>query len=246
MTRVIAVTDSQTSKIPHWGLRIFTPDFEFEASSEGVIRYIGHFLFPQSLTTPQSTVLPFTAFNQSCFITFAHSGSLGSSEIASIQPPTYITDRELDEAWVKNQIARLHAEIIGCFSGIMAGEIEDGMSNDLGERIKNLLNEHKDLAVHLFGAIVHSQQVPEDVLSHALRWMGRIKHEETFHDRLWLLRSCLRSPSPIIRDGAALGIAASGSRQAISSLQQAIDRERLPSLRADLIQVLKELESNTQ
>jgi hypothetical protein len=215
-----------------------------EASYRGVIRYIGHYLFPQSLTTSQPIVWPDNGPNLGRFIMIAPTGSLGVTDLESVPSSRYITDRELDEARVKNEVEKLHDEFIGCFSGLLAGEIEDGMSNDIGDKIKNLINEHKDLAVHLFAAIVHSKQLPEDVLSHALRWIGRIKHEETFHDRLWLLRNCLWSSSPIIRDGAALGIASLGSTHAIPSLQQAIQRERLPSLRVDLQQVLNELESS--
>jgi hypothetical protein len=48
--------------------------------------------------------------------------------------------------------------------------------------------------------------------------------------------------SPVIRDGAALGLAALGSREAIPVLRQAVKDERVEGLRKDLEQVLRELE----
>ena len=225
--------------------QLLDPSLGSTPSHHGLLGYIGTFLSRKSGTATAQPIVSYSIPGKTWHITMITKERpyvLITKEMAAPQPPVYLTDRELDEALIKGQISNLHAEMISCFAGIRTGELEDGMTGDLGEKIINLVKVHKDLAIHLLAAIIYSKQVPADALSHALRWIGRIKHDETFHERLWLLRNCLKSSSPIIRDGAALGLAALGSHQAIPSLRDAIKNEKLPNLRADLEQVLNQLE----
>ena len=236
--------DSQTSKRSELRPRFFGATAS-TPSDQRWLMYIGSRLSDESATSEQRMVM-YTGEGKTwriAMIIAARHYALLTKEAVTAEPVVCVTDRELTDGEIREQISNLHAEIISCFAGLTTGELEDGMTDDLGTNIAALVMRHKDLAIRLMGAIIFSNQVPADVLSHSLRWIGRIKDEETFHERLWLLRSSLKSSSAVIRDGAGLGLAALGSPRAIPSLRQAIKRENLPSLRADLEQVLRRLES---
>lgn len=135
-----------------------------------------------------------------------------------------------------------HAEVLSYFDGLLMDELEDGMTLLLGERIFNVIETYGTPAIDALAGIIESQKVPVEALSHALRWVGRMRHPKSLHRRLWILRRSLLSSSPVVRDGAALGLAALGSPHAIPSLRAAIEREKLPALRADIERVLKQME----
>jgi HEAT repeats len=129
-----------------------------------------------------------------------------------------------------------------CLAGFVDEEIEDGMTAALGERISNLIRLRGSEAIKQLKELIASNDLSPSVVSHLLRWLGRIKNAASFDSRLKLLCENLRSESAVIRDGASLGLAALGSPKAISFLQKAIDQEKVPELRADMEQVLRELQ----
>lgn len=245
MTEPAVDLGSQTSKNRQMPSRLLDASLGSTPSHHGLLGYIGTFLSRESGTAAAQPIVSYSIPGETWHITMITEERpyvLITKAVEAQQGPLYLTDRDLDDARIKGEVSKLHAEMIACFVGVNTGEIEDGMTSDLGDKIIRLVKVHKDLATHLLAAIIHSKQVPPDALSHALRWIGRMKDDKTFHERLWLLRNCLKSSSPIIRDGAALGLAALGSPQAIPSLRQAIKNEKLPSLRLDLVQVLNRLE----
>jgi HEAT repeats len=130
-----------------------------------------------------------------------------------------------------------------CFAGFVDEEIEDGMTASLGEKMSSLIRLQGSKAVKQLRDLIASNDLAPSVASHTLRWLGRIKDPASFESRLQLLCENLRSESPVIRDGASLGLAALGSTKAIGCLRDAIDQEKLPGLRADLEQVLRELQN---
>jgi hypothetical protein len=152
---------------------------------------------------------------------------------------TQTEEREVFSSSIRDP--RVELEVLSCFDCSNLEEIGDGMTIRLGKNITSVVEKYSSSAIDVLAAIVSSENPPAEVLSHVLRWLGRMKHPTSFRKRLWLLRLSLRSPSAVIRDGAALGLAALGSRLAIPSLRAAIERERIPSLRSDLQQVLIQL-----
>lgn len=133
-------------------------------------------------------------------------------------------------------------ELLAGLDGMRAEEIEDGMTSALGAIITGSLEKYGGFAMEAVGSIISAEKVDPEIMSHVLRWLGRMKHPESFGSRLGLLRHSLLSSSPVIRDGAALGLAALGSPLAVAALRAAIQREGLPELRKDLEQVLDRLE----
>ncbi len=156
--------------------------------------------------------------------------------------PTYWGPENQETPSITSSRVSPYTGMLACFDGLPMDELEDGMTLLLGDRIVNAIETYGTPAIEALAGIVESQKVPVEALSHALRWLGRMGHPKSLHRRLWILRRSLLSSSPVIRDGAALALAALGDSHAIPSLRAAIEREKLPALRADIERVLKQIE----
>lgn len=122
-------------------------------------------------------------------------------------------------------------------------DLSDGMTPRLGVKIATCLQTFGDASLVNIAAAALRGTADPDALSHALRWIGRLRDQETFHGRLLLLTRTLEAPSAIVRDGAGLGLVELGSRAALPALTAAIDKEANNSLREDLEQVAAYLRS---
>ena len=139
-------------------------------------------------------------------------------------------------------VPMVEEEVLSSLEVVQAEELEDGMTGSLGSVVSVLLSRYGESAILAMASLISSGKIAPEVISHTLRWLGRMNHPESFRRRLWLLKNCLLSPSPIVRDGAALGLAVLGSRSAIPALRAAIQREHFHGLRRDMEQVLELLE----
>jgi len=115
-------------------------------------------------------------------------------------------------------------------------EIQDGMTLPLGIGIASCVKDFGELGLGKLASLTATAAVDAEVLSHALRWIGRLEDNESFHGRLRLLIRVLASPSTTVRDGAALGLVELGSPLAVRALEEAASNEANESLREDLEQ----------
>ena len=120
---------------------------------------------------------------------------------------------------------------------------KDGMESDFSRELVRLVRQYGKTAMEVITTLIVNDNVDAEVAAEALRWLGRMDHPPSHHDRLWLLERSLFSTSVLVRDGAALGLASLDDPHAIPYLQQAIEQEKYASLREDLEQVLEQLES---
>lgn len=137
--------------------------------------------------------------------------------------------------------AAISREAMSLFEGIDLDDLEDGMTAGLGQSIHTFVERFGSEAIDAIAGILSSEHLSPELVSHTLRWLGRNEHPGSFRARLWLLRRCLRSRSPMVRDGAALGLAALGSPLALPSLEAALGRETHRGLRRDLERVVEHL-----
>lgn len=134
-------------------------------------------------------------------------------------------------------------EIDSLFHSARELTFEDGMDNQFSRAITNSILIYKSRAIQaIINGIVRGSWSNE-VIGEALRLIGAIVDPMTHQLRLWLLAWCLNSVSPLVRDGASLGLSEMNDPSAIPYLQAAIDREQGSALRQDLIQVLEYLQS---
>jgi HEAT repeats len=118
---------------------------------------------------------------------------------------------------------------------------EDGMDSEFSKNLLSFLNQYKIAGFDALTSIIISENVNPAMAAQALREIGHINDPVSHRQRRWLLEQALTLPSARVRDGAALGLAFMDDPDAIPSLQDAIEREKITMLRDDMIQVLEQL-----
>lgn len=121
-------------------------------------------------------------------------------------------------------------------------DFEDGADSEFVSEMAASIRTYGTQAVEAIRCVVLTQNPKADISFAALRWLGRINHLESHRARLAFLETCLGSPSRLVRDGAALGLASMKDAHAISFLREAIAREEIQDLREDMESVLLRLE----
>lgn len=121
-------------------------------------------------------------------------------------------------------------------------DLEDGMDTPLIPGLFRLIRSHGAGAVLELAGLIESGSVDPHIASWMLRWLGRIPHHSTHQVRRWLLERGLRSPVAMIRDGAALGLAALRDPRAAPALRAAVEREPYKRLRRNIERALLRVE----
>jgi hypothetical protein len=120
---------------------------------------------------------------------------------------------------------------------------EDGMESRFSRKLISLIRKYKQDAIEAITCLIVYEKVNPEVASEALRWIGRMEHPESYMFRRWLLERSITLSSPYVKEGALLGIASMDDKHAIKYLQKAIETESCNELKADMKQVLEQLES---
>lgn len=145
--------------------------------------------------------------------------------------------RDEDEPW------KVGDHIDNLFRMAAGEDFEDGMSSRFSRELIEAVVEFGCRAMQEISYLVLYNQVNQEVASEALRWLGRLFDSRTYGWRLWLLEKSLRSSSPLIRDGAVLGLASIGDPSAVTCFREAIAVEQYEELREDMQRALGELEA---
>jgi hypothetical protein len=117
------------------------------------------------------------------------------------------------------------------------------MESTFAKGLIKLIKQYGNDAIAELAYFIVDEKASADVTAEALRWLGLMNHPPSYRWRLWLLERSLGSRSSRIRDGAVLGLAFLDDAAAMPYLRQVIDREPVKELRADMEQVLTQLES---
>ena len=138
----------------------------------------------------------------------------------------------------------LYHQIDNLFDIEKDDEFEDGMENKFSKLLIAFIEKYEKKAIEELTPIFIEEEKNAEIISEALRWIGRMYHNATHSDRLWLLLRCLFCSSPYIRDGALLGLESMNDLGAINSLRNAIKKEKYFELKKDMEKVLHQLETN--
>jgi hypothetical protein len=120
---------------------------------------------------------------------------------------------------------------------------EDGMESRFSRKLISLIRKYKQDAIEAITCLIVYEKVNSEVAGEALRWIGRMEHAESYMFRRWLLERSITLSSIYVKEGAILGIASMDDKHAIKYLQKAIEIESCNELKADMQQVLEQLES---
>jgi HEAT repeats len=138
---------------------------------------------------------------------------------------------------------RAIADAVALLGDLVApGELEYGMETPLIPTLYRLVRANGEGAVLELAASIESKEMDPQIASWILRWLGRLPHHATHHARRWLLERGLRSPVPMVRDGAALGLASMGDSRALPALQGAAQRERYSRLRRNMEKAIRQVQ----
>ena len=133
-------------------------------------------------------------------------------------------------------------EIEALFAAARDEDFEDGMESRFSKGLVSMIRTHGNAATEAITSIIVQENANSEVVYEAMRWLGHIDDPPTYEERLCLLQRGLYYSLVRVRDGAALGLASLDDPHAIPSLKQAIEREQCGELRADMMQVLAQLE----
>jgi hypothetical protein len=119
--------------------------------------------------------------------------------------------------------------------------IEDGMRNVINQQLPELLAKHFDTVIPALISVIEARRTTSIIAAEVLKEFGRVRNTASHFIRRWALERSLSSSSPIIRDGAGLGLARLSDPDSLPYLRRAIENERDAQTRADLQLVLDEL-----
>lgn len=140
----------------------------------------------------------------------------------------------------------LRARAEELFRGAAEIQFEDGMENEFSNGLISFIRQYGRSAVDSLTELILSESLSPSVSSEALRWLGDIDESSTYQRRLWLLEKSLACSSPVVRDGAVLGLASLDDPHAIPYLQKARSTEIRKELRKDMDQVLEQLQETRE
>lgn len=123
---------------------------------------------------------------------------------------------------------------------------EDGIENDFSKGLFGIIQTFGTEVMPDISRLILSKDVNADVAAEALRWIGLIDDSKSYAFRLWILEECLNSSSARVRDAAAIGLSYLDDPHATEPLRKAIGREDYEELRADMEQVLNQLEQTQE
>jgi len=161
-----------------------------------------------------------------------------SEDSASVENEYYAESSSSDIAPANPQML---SEIDTIFAHAQGEYFEDGVETEFSRRLTGLLENSGNEVVKSLQYYLGSFYNKPDIISEALRWVGLVKNSATHQERLILLISCLSWGSAKVRDGANLGLAFMEDPSVIPYLERAVEKENVPQLRSEMIQVLDEL-----
>jgi len=137
----------------------------------------------------------------------------------------------------------IREQINEIFKNAKIENFEDGMDSEFSKKLVSLIKNYENNSIEILSDMIMNENVTVDIASEALRWIGRIKHEETHDARFDLLIKSLTHSSPFIRDGAIIGLDLMEDPKAVPYLIESIKNEKLTLIRKDMLQVLENLEN---
>lgn len=142
----------------------------------------------------------------------------------STKPPVVSDDRE--------------REIEAIFDLAKGEEIADENESNFSRELVDCVEKFGNQALVVIAPLLIYEKISTPIIHEALYYLGKIENTESYVYRLWILERSLKSSSPTVRDGAALGLANLGDRKALQHLQDAIKIEKIPQLKSNMALVL--------
>lgn len=134
------------------------------------------------------------------------------------------------------------SELQNLFEKAEEMRFEDGMETEVSRGLRFVLTRYGLEGCRALANVIRTGAPTTDALMETLHFLGRFDDPPTKDECLRILVTSLKHPSPIVRDAAAIGLAYMDDKRAISTLKKAAKSEPIKDLRADLVEVVRQLE----
>ncbi|HRW10407.1 MAG TPA: HEAT repeat domain-containing protein, partial [Caldilineaceae bacterium] len=129
------------------------------------------------------------------------------------------------------------------FSEAAEETFADGMESNLSRGLQILLADYGEMAMNQIILLEEQGKIAAEVLAEILRTLGNIDNDTAYSRRRWFLEHALQHPSTQVRDGAILGLSFLEDPRIIPALGAALRCETHDTLRADIQQVIADLQA---
>lgn len=164
------------------------------------------------------------------------------NEAVAVYPVTMEQGTPVQSAYFTKAAQDLRTCLVTLFHEAQEEVFEDGMESVFSRRLLTLLAEHGEMAMNQIILLAEEDKIAPEVLAEALRWFGHMADGVAYAHRRWLLEHCLHHASTRVRDGAILGLSFLEDPRTIPALERALRQEPHATLRADIEQVLADLQ----
>ena len=147
--------------------------------------------------------------------------------------PTPITD--------PSRLEQANRELMALVNLAKEVHIEDGMDNELYVAFQAFLAKYENVGLAIMSEEMFGSRTPEHTLSTLLEYVGKSEETNSTTMRRQLIESYLTHESPVVRDGAIVGLSYLEDPAAIPALQTASDKETRSDLRRDIKEIIEEL-----
>jgi len=139
---------------------------------------------------------------------------------------------------------KIELDVENIITSVGEEPFENGIVTKFSESIQSIIIEHGDTAVRAISHYILDGTTNPEVAGEALRWVGELDDNATYHSRRNLLEKALvEGATPLVRDGANIGLAQMDDPRSIPYFKQAIKNEKSDLNRKLLIQTLEQLEN---
>ena len=132
-------------------------------------------------------------------------------------------------------------EIIKLFNESKEQFFEDGIETQFSKELTEFILKYGNKAVDILSGLFEYGKVSPESIDESLRWIGKIRHEDSYLYRKWLVERCLFHPNPKVRDAASIGISMMDDPKSIPSLKKATEKETIKEIKEDMESVLAQL-----
>ena len=128
------------------------------------------------------------------------------------------------------------------FSDAREEQFEVGVDSQFSKGLQQLYKYNSVAVMRSLKTRLNNGNADSELSAEVLRWASRLESDEIRNSVVDLLSIGLQSASSLVRDTAALSLASLEEASAISQLQRALEREKVPELREDLQDLIESLE----
>lgn len=161
--------------------------------------------------------------------------------VAIVYGGSSVNESAFEAVW-SNQVVEEQLEQI--VSSAHEEQFEVGTDSRFARALQQLCERDPVTTLHCLRESLVGGEASSEVLGEVLRWASRLEASAIRTLVVELMSAGLQHPSSLVRDAAALSFACLDEGRAITHLQQALGRERVPELREDLEDLIRSLEKS--